>query len=234
MRNPNFFLACSLHGAQAGAPKIVPTSRGNSFPMLDFVDRFDYSNKQMIRIRRILVLSALAALLLAAFQGRTAFENLKFHIGLFDKKGETEAVKAAVREYNGIGAAFYSTAADAIQGLDYIPASRLLKRRFFLDINQLKTEGLLMVFDRDREAVTNVSFLNRELAVVETEEVWAIALQKARTREMVFNVKAYESRGRYLLHKEEYNKMNDIWVVYQIDVYPKNEDIPKLDFEPAL
>ena len=162
-----------------------------------------------------------------------AVENFKFFVYMNDREAEVESVKAAVEKYNRVSASFYNSAG-SLAGLNEMPAVPLLKRRFFKDINMLKRDGMVMVFDRDNTEIKRTYFINRDLAVAESEEVWAIALQDVATRRPVFGLKAVEVRVRYLFHKEQFLEQGKIWVAHEADVYPKGEEIPELNVNPVI
>lgn len=181
-----------------------------------------------MKFRRVLILSLILAVTLSfANNKEDAFDNLLFHLNL-NKKGERSAIEAAVMQYNKNSASFYNTGG-FLAGLDEIPAAPLLKRRLFKDINMLKGDGLVMVFDKDSITVRKVYFKNKDFGVAETDEVWAVALQDIKTRKPVFNVKAVEVKGRYVFIKEKSR-----WLAYEADVYPKGENVPEFNIKPAL
>ncbi|MDT8316475.1 MAG: hypothetical protein RQ824_00600 [bacterium] len=160
---------------------------------------------------------------------------MSFKLGLYDQKSEEEEVKMAVKQYNINSAQFYNTAGEDKSALPIIPAAPLLKRRLFKDINTLKKDGLLIVFDRDRDEFLNIYFPRRDLAVAETREVWAMVLQDVKTREPRTTVKAESVKVRYVLKKEAYSRLGLVWVVYEADVYPDDERaIPPLNIKPVL
>jgi hypothetical protein len=119
--------------------------------------------------------------------------NLRYRLNLYDRAKETADIEKAVELYNKYSASFYNTAG-YIEGLSEIPAAPLVKRRLFKDINMLKGDGFIMVFDKDKIEVKKISFLNREAAAAETDEVWMVSLQDIDTRKPVYNVKASNER----------------------------------------
>jgi hypothetical protein len=162
-----------------------------------------------------------------------AIENFRFNLNLYDREKEAEAIKSAIKQYNKNSASFYNSAG-FLAGLEEIPAAPLIKRRLFKDINMLKRDGLVMVFDKDAVEMKRIIFLNSALAVAETEEVWAISLQEIDTRKPLFNIKASEVKVRYLFHKEPFLTEKKEWIAHEVDVYPDNEDFPELDIKPVL
>jgi hypothetical protein len=180
----------------------------------------------------IMVIAFFTALSISFFNNIDgAVDNFRFFTYLDDREARVESVKAAVRQYNRVSASFYNSAG-SLAGLNEMPAAPLLKRRFFKDINMLKREGKVMVFDRDHTEVRRIYFINRDLAVAEAEEVWAIAMQDAATRMPLFNLKAVEVKVRYLFHKEQFLQKGKIWVAHEADVYPKDEKVPELNITP--
>jgi hypothetical protein len=165
--------------------------------------------------------------------GRDAFQNAAFNLSPEKRGKEAQLIESAIKNYNKYATTFYNTG-DYIRGLTEIPADALLKKRLVQDINMLKNDGLVMVFDRDRVTLRDVSFRNRQFAVAVTEEVWLIALQDTYTRKPVFNVKGSEIKVRYLLRKEEFHKQGEKWIIHEADVYPGAETVPELNVLPVL
>ncbi|MDH3976638.1 MAG: hypothetical protein OEV42_20435 [Deltaproteobacteria bacterium] len=175
----------------------------------------------------------LVALVLSAAVNRpTATSALKFNVGL-GIKGDIEEIEGAVKQYNINSASFYNTAG-LVAGLEEIPAAPLLKRRLFKDINMLKRDGLVMVFDRDRHEVKNIEFLRADLAAVETEEVWAVNLQEAESRKPLSSIKASHAKVRYILKKEPFYDRGIMWVIYDADLYSPGEEVPQLNRQSVL
>jgi uncharacterized membrane protein len=165
--------------------------------------------------------------------GGNSIENLKFNLNLDNRESEINAIESALRDYNKISASFYNSAGHT-GGLKEMPSAPLVKRRLFKDINMLKRDGLVMVFDKNGSGIKNINFLNRELVMAETDEVWAVALQDVNTRKSIFGTKAVEVKVRYVLHKERFYNQGKKWIVYEADVYPKNESIPDLNIKSSL
>lgn len=188
-----------------------------------------------MRFLRVSILSILLASLLSLAQnGISAPDNLLFRLNLYNVNEQEEAVKLAVKEYNMVSSGFYSMGGEAREGLDVIPAAPLVKRRLFKDINMLKRDGLLMVFDRDSDEVKRIYFPRRDIGVAETEEVWAVAIQDVNTREPVTGIKGVKVKVRYVFHKEPYPGYGLRWVAHYVDVYPNNEETPELNVKKVL
>lgn len=181
-----------------------------------------------------LIISAffLALLLSAAVNRPIATSALKFNLGL-DMKGEIEEIEGAIKQYNINSASFYNTAG-LLAGLEEIPAAPLLKRRLFKDINMLKRDGLVLVFDRDRHDIEKVEFIRADLAVVEADEVWAVNLQEAESRKPVSSIKASHVKVRYILKKEPFYNRGIMWVIYDADLYPPDEEVSQLNRQSVL
>jgi len=177
---------------------------------------------------------AIAFAVSAVHNGRAAFPILLSPLGVVEEQRAIDDIIMSIKQYNKNSAGFYSTAGDSLEGLAVIPASQLLKRRLFQDINMLKRDGLVMVFDLDSQKVKHSRLLNRTTATATTEEVWAIALQDVQTRKPLSNVKAITVSVRYLLHYELNSTGNATWVIYEADVYPKGETVPDLNIERVL
>jgi len=165
---------------------------------------------------------------LSFINNEKALENVRFNLHLYDDRRETDSISAAIMQYNKNSASFYNSAG-FLAGLEEIPTTPLLKRRLFKDINMLKGDGLVMVFDKDRVTIRRVYLRNRLYSVAETEEVWAISLQDVRTRQPLFNLKASQVKVRYQLYKDKGR-----WMIFDVDVYPVDEAIPAVDIKRAL
>jgi hypothetical protein len=101
----------------------------------------------------LIVLAVITGFSAAFFINRDeAVMNLRHTLNLYDRAEETDYIKKAVELYNKYSASFYNTAG-YIEGLGEIPAAPLVKRRLFKDINMLKGDGLILVFDKDRHEV---------------------------------------------------------------------------------
>ena len=187
----------------------------------------------MMKTGYFLVVAFTAALFASALHNPEASDHLRLHLSGSLKAKEKQAVEEAVVQYNKLASSFYNTAGYMV-GLEDIPATQLLKRRIFKDINMLKGDGLVLVFDRDSLQVKKIDFSSRNVALAETEEVWAVAFQALDTRKPVFDVKATEMTVRYLLHREQFLDKGKRWIVYEVDVYPKGEPVPERNVKPAL
>lgn len=181
----------------------------------------------------------LAALVLAIVpavvqNGGQAFTNLRFHLGMSDEREIHDAIAVSITQYNKNSAGFYATAGESLEGLAVIPASQLQKRRLFQDINMLKRDGLVMVFDLDSQKIRESRLVNRTTAVAQTSEVWAIALQDVMSRAPLSGVKAVAVTVRYLLHYEPGPTGKPAWIVYESDVYPEGESVPDLNIRRVL
>lgn len=182
----------------------------------------------------ILISLLLAVAASAAFIRDGALDNLLFRAGLFDRERESKAIDAERGQYNAVSSAFYGTAGEFTAGLDEIPAAPMLKRRLFKDINMLKGDGLVMVFDRDRDELKRVYFINRDLAVAEAEEVWGVNIQDVKTRRPVYNLKAVDVKVRYLFHREPFRGKGKRWIAHKVDVYPMDQEIPEFEMKTVF
>ncbi|MCK5602247.1 hypothetical protein KAR91_10270 [Candidatus Pacearchaeota archaeon] len=185
--------------------------------------------------KRLITALLLVSIISFLNNGKGAWDNLMFRLNLYDYEGEVSKVRSAIKQYNINSAQFYNTAGDDKSGLPFIPAAPLLKRRLFKDINMLSGDGLLVVFDRDRDEFIRAYFPRKDLAVAESREVWAMVLQDADTRKPRTTVKAISVKVRYIFKKEPYSNQGLTWVVYEADVYPDDEkEIPPLNIESVL
>jgi hypothetical protein len=182
----------------------------------------------------IIILSLLIACMSAYLaNGADALENLRFHISSALKEREREDIREAVRQYNTNSASFYSSAG-FLAGLEEIPAAPLLKRMLFKDITMLKGQNLVMIFDKDTVEFDEVRFVSRLIAVAHTHEVWGVVLQKTDTRRPVSTVKGVEVNVRYFMYKGSLRGEEPRWIVFEVAVYPKDEEVPELNIKPVL
>jgi hypothetical protein len=61
-----------------------------------------------------------------------------------------------------------------------------------------------------------------------------VSLQDIDTRKPEFNVKASVVKVRYMLHKEPFPEEKEQWIIYRVDVYPEDEEVPQWSIEPVL
>lgn len=176
----------------------------------------------------IVVGIVLGASLSLELHGVAGWREFRFKADPFERRASIAAVKASIRQYNKASAGIYATGGLRDE-LAVIPASALVKRRLFQDVNKLMADGAIMVFDRDKDEVERVTFNNRKFAIAEGREVWAVSLQQAASRKPIFNIKASDVRVRYHLRLEA-----GVWVVHAVEVFPPDEPIPPMNTEPAL
>lgn len=175
----------------------------------------------------VLLVTALILSCMAEPSG-ARLDNLLFRLGM-NHDAEEKLVRKAVREYNAATSGIYSTSGLAIQELDVIPASDVEKRRIYKDVNLLRTDGLLVVFDRDKETIESVEFLNRQRVTVVSSETWVLKMQDFATRRALTNLKGSQVRCRYHLWR-----IKGRWLVDQVEVFPVDEKMPPLNIKPAL
>lgn len=172
---------------------------------------------------RYAVAAGILCALVASFAGSPhAFADLRFHLGLYDRSGETKSVESTLRLFNKLFASFFNTGG-LIEGLNEFPAANLVKRRIFQDIGELAKTNTVIVYDRDVFKLRKVDFLDPVRAVALADEVWFISLQDSRTRKPISAVKANPIRVRYLLRKEK-----GAWRVVEYEVFDKSGPIPPL------
>ncbi len=153
--------------------------------------------------------------------------NLLFHAHVGREK-ELARIQQTIRQYNKASAGVYDTAG-VKEELNVMPAAPLLKRALFQDINILRNNGQLMVFDLDSQKVEKVDFITKDFVLAVTREVWGVVVQDYYTRKRLTNVKATEVKARYHLRRE-----NKQWIVHDVEVFPAAADIPEPNFKPAL
>src|SRR5574337_86155 len=103
--------------------------------------------------------SILLSVLCSFFSNGTAAitnASLKLHLASFHK--DREAIERTISQYNKNSAGFYATSGEVLGGLNVIHATQLIKRRLFQDINMLKRDNVLLIFDLDSQKITDVRF----------------------------------------------------------------------------
>lgn len=176
-----------------------------------------------------IVLFALACAVALSFAHNLpgAPANLLFHLHV-GRSGETARIGLAIKQYNKASAGIYATGG-LLDELNVIPAAPLLKRALFQDINILRDNGHLMVFDLDSQKVERVDFINRGFALAVTKEVWGVTVQDFYTRKWITTIKGSEVRARYQLRKEKGQ-----WIVHQLEVFPAKWEVPAPNVKPLL
>jgi hypothetical protein len=179
---------------------------------------------------KLMLLPLLLALTVAFFcaprGGRV--KRALFHLGI-SRVAEEAQLRRLVRTYNAATQGSYATAGLAVEELAVIPAYNLEKRRIYKDINLLRLSGKMVVFDKDKETIEKVTFVNRDEAFVTTSEMWVMVLQDFATRRKLTNLKASQVQCRYHLLYHE-----GVWKVERAEVFPVDEKLPPLNVRPVL
>lgn len=163
------------------------------------------------------------ALTVSFFIHENSFYNLRFHLGLYDRKAEEKAIEDTLKLFNLHFATFFNTGGD-LEGLNEFPASNLIKRRIFQEINEWRKNNSLLVYDKDVFNIDSIKIIDPVSAVATTEEVWFLNIQNIETRGYLSPVKANPIKVRYFL-----KKVDGKWLVIEYEVFGKKDDLPPLN-----
>jgi len=177
------------------------------------------------RTLRICILSFVLALAGALTSVPNPWQFIKYKVGIFDKAGETQAVRDSIKQFSASIAGFYASGG-SIQGLNMFPADNTVKRRIFLDIQINRESGFVLVADRDRSDVKQITFSDTNHASAIVNEAWFMQYQNIGTRKPVSDKKANYLTLRYL-----FKKIGGKWIVMDFDVYGRNDSIPPVQQE---
>lgn len=174
----------------------------------------------------ILIAGFFAALVASVVQPG-AYDFFRFTIDSEARGQETEAVKDTLKLFHGTLAGFYATGYTA--GLTQFPADNLVRRRIFQDIRNWEQAGKILVMDRDKSTVKEISFITPELSMALVDENWYGVYQDLRTRRQISEKKANIIAVRYYL-KKKWGR----WIVFEYEVYPQGEPIPPVTVAQVL
>jgi len=140
----------------------------------------------------------------------------------FERKSETEKIKASVTLYNKIFTDLYVSNGVPLL-LDRFPASKTLKHELYQTLGFLRGNKLILVYD-----MADLVFLDVKMTTPWTSEViafeeWNYLYQKAATRETARSIKGMGQGMKYSLVKQQGK-----WVIadyFPVDVtYDKPKD----------
>lgn len=177
-------------------------------------------------MKKIAIYAAAAAIaaMLALFsyihQQGGSLRDVLVSMSPLQKKAMEKEIRETLRLYNKIYASFYVTGG-GLEGLNEFPASNMIKRRVFQDINDLKAKGLILMHDLDRLSVMDVVFHGGGRAVALTEENWVLGYRDADTMKLRGAVMANPVKVRYYL---EYG--DNRWMVEHYEIYSMGETPP--------
>jgi len=163
------------------------------------------------------------ACLTSFFIHEDSIYNLRFHIGLYDRKAEERAIERIIRLFNLHFATFFNTGGSP-EGLNEFPAANLIKRRIFQEINDWKKNNSLLAYDRDVFEIESMELVDPASAIVLTKEVWFLNVQDIKTRRYISPLKANSIKVRYFL-----KKINKKWQVVEYEVFGEEDTIPPLN-----
>ncbi len=154
-----------------------------------------------------------------------SFGYFRFYLGNYDIKGETASVRNTIKLFSASISGFYASGGSP-EGLNYFPAEKLIKRRIFMDIDYIKKTGMVLVMDRDKSDVKQITFIGPVHAVAVVDEAWFNEYQDYETRKKLSNKKSNIITVRYFL-----KKMWSKWIVVEYEVYGRDDKIPPVPVE---
>jgi hypothetical protein len=176
-----------------------------------------------------IIFAVLAGIILSAsvslFSHENSLESVGFHLGFYKKPVEEKAVEETLKLFNKHFATFFNTGGN-LEGLNEFPASNLIKRRIFQEINEWTKKNQLLVYDKDSFEIEDITLFNSVTAIAVAKEVWFLNVQERDTRKKLSPVKANPIRVRYLL-----KKLKGMWGVVEYEVFSNEDDIPEMKIE---
>ncbi len=106
--------------------------------------------------------------------------------------------------------------------LDEFPASVLLKHEIYRDIDYLRSQGLMIVYDMADSTFIDTKILNPYYAIVDLYEEWNYVYQDNISRRIKSPLKGMGQGMRYYLRK-----IKGRWIVF--DSGPIDIELPKKD-----
>ena len=178
------------------------------------------------------ILSVLAGIILSVavsfFSHKNSLENLGFHLGLYNIAGEEKAIEETLKLFNKHFGTFFNTGGK-LEGLSEFPASNLIKRRIFQEINEWTKKNQILVYDKDSFKIEEITLFNSATAIAVAKEVWFLNVQERDTRKKISPVKANPIRVRYVI-----KKLEGMWRVVEYEVFSNENDIPALTKDRLL
>jgi len=171
---------------------------------------------------KISAIALLIALIAGFATNPGSRDYFRFKMGNYDINGETASIKDSIKLFSSSMAGFYASGGNTA-GLRMFPAEMLIKRRIFMDISINRDSGLLLVLDRDRSDVKQVTFVDPAHAIAIVEENWVNQYQDPATRRPVSGKKANIITVRYF-----FKKIWSKWIVLEYEVYDRNDNIPSV------
>jgi hypothetical protein len=176
-----------------------------------------------------IIFAVLAGIILSSsvslLSHENSLESVGFHLGFYKKALEEQAVEETLKLFNKHFATFFNTGGN-LEGLNEFPASNLIKRRIFQEINEWKKKNQLLVYDKDSFEIEDITLFNSVTAIAVAKEVWFLNVQERDTRKKLSPVKANPIRVRYLL-----KKLKGMWGVVEYEVFSNEDDIPEMKIE---
>jgi hypothetical protein len=170
----------------------------------------------------VISIALLAATLTSYSMHQESRQSLQYR---FADDGAIEAdLEKAVQEFNRLFATFYDTGGDT-QSLNEFPATNLVKRRVFQDIDTWKKSDKWYIHDLHKHEFLRVGILSPGRAFVETRELWHLWERDTETSEKS-NYKINPIKVRYYLGIERGR-----WTVLEYEVYGLEDEFPELTTE---
>lgn len=154
-----------------------------------------------------------------------AAHNFGVRLGLQARQAQESEVRKTVALFNRHYALFFSTGGST-EWLNEFPASNLVKRRIFQEIDMLGQDDVVAVYDKDVVKVESVRFMDPSRASVVTTEAWFIGARRAASQNRLPGFGKRFLRSRYLLMKTDRG-----WRVVDFEVFSAEDNVPQLRWQ---
>lgn len=157
-----------------------------------------------------------------------AYQYYRYKVDTSLKMHETEMVKSTIKFFSSTVAGFYATGG-IVAGLNIFPAEKAVKHRIFQDIRNWQNTGKVLVMDKDKSTVKNVTFITPDRVIAVVDESWYNVYQDYKTRRPISDKKANLITVRYFL-KKQWGK----WIVIEYEVYKQGDALPLVPVDRVI
>jgi len=144
---------------------------------------------------------------------------------MFGGGREKPELEQTILQFNRNYATFFDTGGLMI-GLNEFPATDLVKRRIFHDINLWKANGLWLIHDKQALEISGIAMPSPDRAIVDTRELWQIWPKVEESGQKGRGSKTVAIRVRYFLYRDARQ-----WVVWDFKVFAQEDEMPPVERE---
>jgi hypothetical protein len=119
-----------------------------------------------------------------------------------EKKKEEAAVKEAIVLYDKIYSDLYASDGQTLR-LDEFPAVKLLRHQVYRDLDFLRSQKRLLIYDMASVNFMEINMPAPSMAEVTVFEEWNYVYQKSSTREPVQQLKGMGEGFKYFMQKQD-------------------------------